>query len=67
MTTRQAPSTNAGHPLLTTPQGRQRLLTMAVNLTRDTPLAPSPQEQRLLTLFVQGTLTLDQVLEQLPQ
>jgi len=58
---------NDPHPLLTTTHGRQRLLDMALNLTRNTRLAPSAQEQQLLTLFVQGTLTLDQVLEQLPR
>jgi hypothetical protein len=41
---------------------RQRLVTMALNLTVDTDLAPGEQELQLLNEFTRGTLTIDQVL-----
>ena len=44
---------------------RQRFVTGLLNLTHGTRLAPSSEEQALLKQFVQGELTLDQVLAQL--
>jgi hypothetical protein len=41
---------------------RQRLVTMALNLTAETRLAPSEQERHLLQEFTRGTLTIDEVL-----
>jgi hypothetical protein len=41
---------------------RQRLVTMALNLTADTSLAPGEQERHLLQEFTRGTLTIDEVL-----
>jgi hypothetical protein len=46
---------------------RQRLVTMALNLTADTDLAPSEQERQLLNEFTRGALTIDQVLAYLEQ
>jgi hypothetical protein len=43
-------------------RNRQRLVTMALNLTADTRLAPGEQERQLLTEFTQGSLTIDEVL-----
>ncbi|HEX8424694.1 hypothetical protein [Hymenobacter sp.] len=56
--------------LLATVQGRQRLVMTALNLTRDTALAPIPSELHLLEQFVRGNLTLDQIvacLEEAPE
>jgi hypothetical protein len=41
---------------------RQQLVTMALNLTADTGLAPGAQERHLLNEFMRGTLTIDEVL-----
>jgi hypothetical protein len=41
---------------------RQRLVTMALNLTAETKLAPGEQELHLLQEFTRGSLTIDQVL-----
>jgi hypothetical protein len=46
---------------LETLQGRQRLLTIALRLTHDTALAPTPTELALLQRFVDGELTIEQV------
>lgn len=48
--------------LLETARGRQRAVTAILNFTRDTALAPSDYELELLTQFVAGHLSLDQVL-----
>ncbi len=48
--------------LLATAQGRQRLLTTVLRLTKGTPLEPQAYEQQLLGQFVRGDLTIDQVL-----
>jgi len=50
---------------LDTESGRQRLVTVALNLTRGTALAPEAYEQMLLDQFVRGVLTLDEVLTRL--
>jgi hypothetical protein len=43
-------------------RNRQRLVTMALNLTADTGLAPGEQERQLLQEFTRSTLTIDEVL-----
>lgn len=45
-----------------TKQGRRQLVTMALNLTADTALSPKEYERRLLDQFIQGELTIDQIL-----
>ena len=45
-----------------TEHNRQRAVTFALALTRDTRLAPAPYEQMLLERFVRGEMTIDQVL-----
>lgn len=47
--------------LLSTEDGRRRLLAAALTLTENTRLAPSAYERELLDRFVWGELTLDQV------
>lgn len=47
---------------LVSERNRQRLVTMALNLTADTDLAPGEQERQLLDEFARGTLTIDEVL-----
>ena len=49
-------------PILLTTQGRQRALTAAMNITRGTVLAPMEYERQLLSQFVSGELTIDDVL-----
>lgn len=44
---------------------RQRAVAWALRFTEDTPLAPDPYERALLTRFIEGKLTLEQVLERL--
>jgi hypothetical protein len=51
--------------LLATEQGRQCLVTAALQLTEGTTLAPGAYEQLLLGQFVSGELTIDQVVESL--
>ena len=46
----------------TTEHNRQRAVTFALALTRNTSLAPQPYEQMLLDQFVRGEMTIDQVL-----
>jgi hypothetical protein len=41
---------------------RRNLVAFAIRLTTNTPLAPTWQERQLLAQFVQGYLTIDQVL-----
>lgn len=53
--------------LLTTQSGRQRLLRLALNLTEGTSAAPQAAERKLLEQFVQGELSIDQVIEQVDQ
>jgi hypothetical protein len=43
-------------------QRRQQLVTLALNLTADTILAPQAYERILLDQFMEGDLTIDQVL-----
>jgi hypothetical protein len=58
MPTANLPATS---PLLTTLEGRQRLVNTVLWLTQGTALHPAAYERQLLTQFVQGELTLDQV------
>jgi hypothetical protein len=53
------------HPTVasTTQQYRQRVVTMALNLTQDTALSAGKYERLLLDQFAQGTLTIDQVVD----
>ncbi|HEX8424968.1 hypothetical protein [Hymenobacter sp.] len=46
---------------------RQYAVAWALRFAQNTPLDPSPYERALLTRFVDGNLTIDQVLEQLEQ
>lgn len=48
-----------------TQESRQRVVTAMVTFTRDTALAASAQELKLLEQFVQGELTIDEVLARL--
>jgi hypothetical protein len=50
---------------LSTPHSRQLLVTAVLDFVAGTPLAPSEREQALLAQFVQGSLTIEQVLEYL--
>ena len=50
---------------LQTEAQRRRAIAWAIALTADTSLAPQQYESDLLECYAQGTLTLDQVLEQL--
>jgi hypothetical protein len=50
---------------LSTRQGRQQLVTAALDFVTGTTLFPSQHEQHLLAQFVQGSLTIEQVIEQL--
>lgn len=47
---------------LTNEDDRQRLVNLALGLTENTTLAPTPYERQLLDLFVRGHLTIDHVL-----
>jgi len=47
--------------LLATAQGRQHVLGAVLRLTKGTSLEPQAYEQQLLGRFVQGDLTIDQV------
>jgi hypothetical protein len=51
--------------LFTTPQGRQRLVLAALDFVAGTSLVPDDYERMLLKQFVEGTLTIEQVLEHL--
>jgi hypothetical protein len=51
--------------LLTTSQGRQQLVTAALDFVVGTALIPSDYERELLKQFVEGSLTIEQVLEHL--
>jgi hypothetical protein len=51
--------------LPTAKESRQRIVAAALSMTRGTHLEPSSYEQMLLEQFVQGKLTIGQVLEQL--
>lgn len=50
---------------LSTVAGRQKLLTAALDFVAGTALVPSYREQALLAQFVDGNLTIEQVVEQL--
>jgi hypothetical protein len=45
-----------------TEEDRQRLVNLALGLTQNTSLAPTPYERQLLDSFVRGHLTIDHVL-----
>jgi hypothetical protein len=51
--------------LFATPQGRQRLVTAALDFVAGTALVPGDYERMLLKQFVEGSLTIEQVLEHL--
>jgi hypothetical protein len=51
--------------LFVTPQARQRLVTAALDFVAGTALVPGDYEYMLLTKFVEGSLTIEQVLEHL--
>ncbi|UOQ66376.1 hypothetical protein [Hymenobacter volaticus] len=46
---------------------RQYAVSWALRFAQNTSLDPSPYERTLLTQFVEGSMTIDQVLEQLEQ
>lgn len=46
---------------LNTEHGRQRMVTVALNIACGTYLMPKAYERRLLDQFVRGNLTLDEV------
>jgi len=48
-----------------TMEEREKAVKWAFRMTESTRLAPDAYEQQLLALFVQGALTIDQVLERL--
>ena len=54
-------SARMNESLLSTEDGRRRVLTAALNLTENTRFEPSKYERELLDRFVWGELTLDQV------
>jgi hypothetical protein len=51
--------------ILASERGRQRLLTAALRITENTSIAPNDYERRLLDQFVEGQLTIDEVVAQL--
>ena len=51
----------ASYSLLATEQGRQYLVTFALHMTNGTRLEASAYERRLLEQFVQGDVTIAQV------
>ena len=51
--------------LLENKEKRQYAVTWALRFAQNTSLDPSPYERDLLVRFVEGSLTIDQVLEQL--
>ncbi|UOG75058.1 hypothetical protein MTX78_00300 [Hymenobacter tibetensis] len=52
-------------PLLQNVEKRQRAVAWALRFAQNTTLDPGPYERALLARFVEGSLTIDQVLEQL--
>jgi hypothetical protein len=50
---------------LASQQGRQRLVQAMLDFTNHTALEATPYERELLTLFVRGDLTIDQVVAKL--
>lgn len=48
--------------LLDNEHGRQRLVTVALNIAQGTALMPKPYERQLLDQFVRGVLTLDEMI-----
>ena len=42
---------------------RRKAVAFGLNLTKNTPLAPAYYEKQLLARYIQGALTLDQVLD----
>lgn len=50
---------------LNTEHGRQRLVTVALNIAHGTPLMPKAYERMLLDQFVRGNLTLEEVIARL--
>jgi hypothetical protein len=50
---------------LDTEHGRQRLVTIALNIAHGTALMPKAYERMLLDQFVRGNLTLDEVIARL--
>ncbi|WP_375436239.1 antitoxin VbhA family protein [uncultured Hymenobacter sp.] len=57
------------HPvtLLENKEKRQYAVAWALRFAQNTSLDPSPYERALLNRFIEGSLTIDQVLEQLDQ
>ena len=53
--------------VLATAQGRQRLVMTALRLTENTALAPKDYERTLLEQFVDGKLTIDEVMLRLEE
>ena len=52
-------------PLLQNAEKRKHAVAWALRFAQNTTLDPGPYERALLTRFVEGSLTIDQVLEQL--
>lgn len=53
-------------PRLTAELDRKKLVTLVLNLTQGTVLAPRPKEKLLLEKYGRGEFTLDQMLARLP-
>jgi hypothetical protein len=58
----QALQNNFGAPLLPERTYRENVVRKALNITRDTVYEPSDYERNLLTKFVEGTLTIEEVI-----
>jgi hypothetical protein len=54
-------------PILASAQGRRRLVLAALRLTENTPITPPAHERALLDRFVDGELTIDEVLLRLEE
>jgi hypothetical protein len=56
---------NSNFAILNTEPGRRRAVDVALDLTHNTPIVPQEYERVLLEAFVQGVLSLDQVIAHL--
>jgi len=56
---------STSRPLLQNVEERRHAVAWALRFAQNTPIDPGPYERALLTRFIEGNLTIDQVLEQL--
>jgi hypothetical protein len=63
----QAPENNYGPNKLPGRAYRESIVRKAINVTRDTPAQPSAYEKKLLAKFIEGAMTIEDIIELLKE